>query len=454
MDAPTALSDTPSLLEDAATAALEAARAHGADAADVVVVAAQSMSASVRLGAIEEIEHDEASDLGLRVFAGDGQAIVSTNDLSPTEVDRLAERAVAMARSAPPDPYAGLAPQDLLARDWPDLDLYDDTRPDGDGLVERARATEDAARAVAGVSNTKGASASFGSSRFVLATSAGFIGGYASTRHSLSCSAIAGEGTGMQSDYAFSSARHVADLETPDAVGQEAGERAVRRLDPIKPETGPVTAVYDPRASRSLIGHLASAINGRAIARGTSFLKDRLEKRVFAPGITITDDPLRRRGLASCPFDAEGISCQSLELVADGVLRHWLLDTATARQLDLKPLGHARRGVGSPPSPGTSNLTLLPGPSSRDDLLRDVGNGIYVTSLIGMGVNMVTGDYSRGVEGFLIENGALTRPISEATLAGNLSTMFERMTPADDLKFRFASNAPTIAIEGLTLAGR
>jgi PmbA protein len=432
---------------------VKAARTAGADAADAVAMRSISQAVEVRDGAIEETERSEGDDVGLRVLVGRRQAVVSTNDLKADGVAALAERAVAMARAAPEDPFAGLADRDLLARNFPDLDLVDSALSDVTALETLARRAEEAGRAVKGVSKSGGASASAGIGGMVLLTSDGFCGSYLGSRHSISMQAIAGEGTAMETDYDYSSALHAADLDPPEKIGQTAGERAVARLNPRKVTTRKVPVVFDPRIAGSLVGHLASAANGSAVARKTSFLKDKLGECLFAPGIEIVDDPLRRRGLRSRPFDAEGVAAARMALVADGVLKSWLLDSATARELGLKTTGHAHRGVSSAPSPGPTNLHLAPGTSSPERLIGDIAEGFYVTDLIGMGVNMVTGDYSRGAAGFWIEKGQRTYPVSEVTIAGHLIDMFRTLTPANDLVFRYGTNAPTVRLEGLTVAG-
>jgi len=429
-----------------------AARRAGADAADAVAERGMSLSVEVRDGTVEASERSEGDNMGLRAFVGRRQAVVSTNDLTGN-LDELAERAVAMARVAPEDRFAGLAEPERLARQVPDLDLLDPELPSVTQLEAMARAAEGAALAVKGVSKSGGASASAGIGGMVLVTSGGFKGSYLGSRHGVSMQAIAGEGTGMEQDYDFSSAIHAADLTAPELIGRSAGERAVRRLNPRKVTTRRVPVVFDPRIAGSLVGHLASAINGSAIARKTSFLKDRMGERLFAPGIAIVDDPLRRRGLRSHPFDGEGVAGERRALVRDGVLASWILDCATARELGLATTGHARRGVSSTPSPGASNLHLEPGAVSADALIADIADGFYVTDLIGMGANMVTGDYSRGASGFWIENGERSYPVSEMTIAGHLNEIFRNLTPANDLVFRYGTNAPTVRLEGLTVAG-
>jgi len=429
-----------------------AARRAGADSADAIAERGMSQSVEVRDGTVEESERSEGDSMGLRAFVGRRQAVVSTNDPAG-DVDELAARAVAMARVAPEDKYAGLAEPGLLAKTFPELDLLDPDLPSVARLEEIARATEAAALAVKGVSKSGGASASAGIGGMVLVTSGGFTGAYLGSRHGASVEAIAGNGTGMERDYDFSSALHACDLMAPDAIGRSAGERAVRRLNPKKVATKRVPVVFDTRLAGTIVGHLASAINGSAIARKTSFLKDRMGEQLFGPVISIIDDPLRRRGLRSHPFDAEGVAGERRTLVADGVLKSWILDCATARELGLKTTGHAQCGVSSTPSPGASNLHLEPGSQTPAELIADIEEGFFVTDLIGMGANMVTGDYSRGASGFWIEHGELTYAVSEVTIAGHLNDIFRSLTPANDLVFRYGINAPTVRIEGLTVAG-
>jgi PmbA protein len=441
-----------SVLTDLAARLVEAARRAGADAADAVAVRSMSLSVEVRDGAVEEAERAESDDVGLRVLVGGRQALVSSND-TKGEAAVLAERAVAMARVAPEDRFAGLADRAALARDIADLDLIDAELPTTARLEALARAAEEAALAVDGVSKSGGASASAGIGGMVLITSHGFRGAYLASHHNLSMVAIAGEGTGMERDYDFSSALHAADLDDAAKIGRSAGERAVKRRNPRKVPTGRVPVVFDPRVAGSLIGHLASALNGTAIVRKTSFLMDRMGERLFHPGIRVVDDPLRRRGLRSRPFDGEGVAGRPLAIVEDGVLRSWLLDSATGRELGLPTTGHAQRGVSSAPSPGATNLHLAPGAKSPQALIADIAQGFYVTDLIGMGANVVTGDYSRGAAGLWIENGTLGFPVSEVTIAGHLRDMFANLEPANDLVFRYGTNAPTVRLEGLTVAG-
>ena len=433
---------------------VEAAKRAGADAADAVAVRGVSQGVEVRDGRVEESERSEGDDVGLRVLVGQRQAVVSTNDVSGDGIAKLAERAVAMARVAPDDKYVGLADPALLARDFADLDLLDRNIPSTGELERRACEAEAAALAVKGVTKSGSASASSGIGGMVLVTSTGFHGSYLRSTHGFSVTAISGEGTSMERDYDFSSALHASDLASPDSVGRKAGERTVARANPRKVETCKVPVVYDPRVSGSLVGHLVGAINGASVARKTSFLKDRMGEQLFAKDIRIVDDPLRVRGLRSQTFDAEGVRVKKTALIDEGVLTTWLLDCATARELGLATTGHAHRGVSSSPSPGAYNLHLEPGAMTPKQLIADIKQGFYVTDLIGSGVNGVTGDYSRGASGFWIENGEITYPVSEVTIAGHLLAMFKSLVAANDLEFRYGTNAPTLRIEGLTLGGR
>jgi PmbA protein len=442
-----------SALSDLAERLVTAARRAGADAADAVAVRSISLHVGVREGAVDQSERSESDDVGLRVFVGRRTAVVSTNDIAG-DVGPLAERAVAMAKVAPEDKFAGLADPSMLATAFPELDLLDPELPPVALLEERALRTEAAGLGVNGVTKSEGAAAQASIGGMVLATSGGFRGAYLVSRYGVSMSAIAGEGTAMETDYDYSSALHSADLESPEKVGRTAGERAVARLNPRKVETCKVPVIYDKRVASSLVGHLASAVNGASIARKTSFLKDKRGERLFRAGINIIDDPLRKRGQRSRPFDGEGVAGKRLALIEDGVLMSWLLDSATARELSLTTTGHASRGVSSAPSPGASNLYLEAGTMTPEELMADIGKGFFVTSLIGMGVNQVTGDYSRGASGFWIEKGKPTYPVSEVTIAGNLVDMFASVTPASDLEFKHAVDAPTVRVEGLTVAGR
>ena len=429
------------------------ARRAGADHADAVLFEGVSLSHAQRLGKIEKLERSESYDLGLRVLIGKRQAIVSSNDRASSAIAPLVERAIAMAKAVPEDPYCGLAEPGEIVRSWPELDMIDAEEPSPERLIERAAAAEEAARAVPGVTNSEGAEAGWGRSRVAMAASNGFAGGYAGTGHSVSAAVLAGEGTGMERDYAYSSAVHAADLRDPAEIGREAGTRAVRRLGARKVATCQVPVIYEPRIASSLLRHLAGAISGPAVARGTSFLKDKLGQRVFATGVTVIDEPHKKRGLRSKPFDGEGIANHRRAIIEDGVLTTWLLDLASARQLKLRSTGHASRGTSSPPGPSPTNLWLEPGAVTAQELIGDIQSGFYVTELMGQGINGVTGDYSRGAAGFWIDNGELTYAVSELTVAGNLKEMFAHLTAASDLEFRTGLDAPTLRIDGMTVAG-
>jgi PmbA protein len=431
-------------------ALVEAAKRAGADAADAVAVRSRSKGVSVRLGKVESTEASESDDISLRVFVG--KRVASISATASSEPASLAERAVAMAKVSPEDPYQGLVDASLLSNGTVDLDVFDATELSADQLREAALEAEETALAVKGVTNSGGSGASAGIGGMVLATSHGFVGHYVGSRFSRSVSAIAGEGTGMERDYDFSSRQHFADLDSAASIGRSAGERAVRRLGGRKVPTGTVTVVFDPRVARGIAGHLAGAINGASVARKTSFLRDMMGKQVAAAAITVTDDPLRRRGQASRPFDGEGVRGQPLTMVENGVLRHWFLSNSAAKELGLTTNGRGSRS-GSSVSPSSTNLAIEPGASDPKDMIGALKSGFYVTEVFGQGVDMITGEYSRGASGFWIENGELTYPVSEVTIASNLKTMFLGLVPANDLDRNFGTAAPTLMIEGMTLAG-
>jgi PmbA protein len=444
------MTDRLSLIE---TLVADARRA-GADAAEAILVSGTSLGIQVRQGRSEELERSEHNDVGLRVFVGSRSAIVSATSIDPAGFGRLIEQALAMARVVPEDRFAGLCDRTQTGRFQDDgLDLVDAAEPDIAALTERARAAEAAALAVAGVTNSQGGSAGYGRNEIMLATSGGFSGRYGRTSHSISASVLAGSGTTMQRDYDYHSSVHLADLDDPASIGRSAGERAVARMNPVKPRTGRMPVVFDPRVSNSLLGHLSAAINGAAIARGTSFLKDRMGTRILPTTVTVTDDPTRPRASRSKPFDGEGVRTAPLLLIENGELTSWVLDGRSGRQLGLPSSGNASRGPSSPPSPSASNLFLSGGVTSPQDLMADIKEGVYLNEMMGNAVNGLTGDYSRGAAGFMIRDGALAEPIAEFTIAGNLLEMFASLEPANDLVFRRGTDAPTIRIDTLTIAG-
>jgi PmbA protein len=440
--------------QDRALALIARARRAGADAADAVYSADASESIQIRLGKLEDVERSEGEHIGLRVFIGTRSASIGSSDMGDAALDELAARAVAMATAAPEDRYAGLAPEDLLTRaQAPALDLEDPAEPSPQALREMAEAAEDAARAVPGVTNSEGGGASAGRGLFALATSHGFAGAYSTTSRGLSASVVAGEGSGMQRDYGWRSARHGEDLPTPQYIGELAGTRAVARLNPARLKSGAMPVIFDPRVGGTLVSHLINAMAGSSIARRASFLLDRLGEQLFDSGVTIVEDPHRVRGLRSRPFDGEGLETRRCNLVENGRITTWLLESASARQLGLEPTGHASRGHGGAPGVAVSNLHLGAGTASPEALMADIKHGVYITELIGQGVNGVTGDYSRGASGYRIVDGQRGEPVAEFTIAGNLLDMFAALTPASDLEWFRPLNVPTMRVDGMTIAG-
>ena len=443
----------PAAARDKAASLVELARRCGADAADAVYVGERSQGVSVRLGALEDVHRSEGEEIGVRVFRGKKSASVASSDLSQDALDALVDRVMAMAAEAPEDSFAGLAPEDMMFRGEPaNLDLDDGGDPDPAMLRERALAAEDAARAVEGVTNSNGGSASASASTFAVATSHGFAAATRATGYSCSASVVAGEGSSMQRDYGWHSARHIADLEAPEEIGARAANRAVARVNPIRVKPGVMPILFDPRVATTLLGHFLAAISGSAIARKSSFLLDALGTEVFAESVTMHDDPLRKRGLRSRAFDGEGLPVKPMELVSEGVLNGWLAESASARQLGIAPTGHAVRGVSGSPGAGPSNLYIAAGSRSRDQMIAGIGEGILVTELIGQGVNGVTGDYSRGAAGFLISNGEVGPAVAEITIASNLKQMFATLEPASDLRFRRGVDSPTLLVPEMTVA--
>ena len=430
---------------------IQAAKKSGADAADAVVVRGKSKSVSVRLGKVENTQSAESDDFSLRVFVGNKVASVSAGQGGDDQA--LAERAVAMAKVSPEDPYVSLANKEDLVDEIIDLDLFDDTEISASDMTDAALAMEESAMAAEGVANSLGAGASAGMGGLVLATSDGFSGSYSVSNFRRSVSVLAGQGTAMERDYEFDSRVFYSDLDDPDVIGKSAAERAVKRLNPRQvPTASDVTIVFDPRVSRGIFGHLIGAINGASIARKTSFLRDEMGKQVMPENITIIDDPKIARKSASRPFDGEGVDGQVMTMVNKGILENWYLSTSLAKQLELKTNGRGSR-AGNNVGASSTNVIVSAGEMSATDLIGSVKSGLYVTEVIGQGVNMVTGEYSRGASGYWIENGVLTFPVSEITIASNLKDMFKRIVLADDIDPKYSIAAPTIAVEGMTLAG-
>jgi PmbA protein len=441
--------------DDARAAAewlVERAVGAGADAADVLYVGSRSTDVQIRLGELDHVNRSEGEEIGLRVFLGSRPASVASSDLSREALDELVRRALAMAGEAPEDPFAGFAPSGLLAQaPFAELDSIDGSEPDPAELRARALATEEAALGVKGVTNSSGAEASASMATIALATSTGFGGAYRATGRGCSVSVVAGEGTAKQRDSWSHSTRHMEDLDPPEAIGREAGRRAVARLDPVRPRPGPMPVLFDPRVAGSLLGHFAGAIAGSSVARKSSFLQDKLGSRVFTEGVRVIDDPLRPRGLRSRPFDGEGMRAERREIIRDGILQSWMADSASARQLGIAPTGHSSRSVGSPPGVTPSNFYIEAGKRSRDELLAAFPEALLVTELIGQGVNPVTGDYSRGAAGFLVSNGEIGRAVQEIAIASNLIEMFATLEPGSDLEFRRGIDAPTILVPQMTV---
>ncbi|MBM3513369.1 MAG: TldD/PmbA family protein [Alphaproteobacteria bacterium] len=444
----------PQLL-DTLTDLIAKAKRAGADAADAIVADGTSISVTWRMGKLEHLERSEGGDIGLRVLIGKRQAIVSSSDRSAVALKELVERAISMARTVPEDPFIGLADKSQLATWLPTLDICDPTELTAEQLIERARAAEEVARAVKGVTNSEGASASWGTSQVAMANSIGFQRSYQSSGSSLSCSVIAGDAKkGMETDYDYTSAVYVSDLRPAEEIGRGAAERAVKKLGARKVKSAQVPVIFDPRVARGIVSTAVGAINGSSVARGTTFLKDAMNTEVFGPHVDIIEDPHRNRGSRSKPCDAEGLPNRRRNLYDNGMLTSWILDLRTARQLKLEPTGHAARGAGGPPSPAATNIYMAAGMVTPKALMSDIAKGLYITDLVGQGVNTITGDYSRGAVGFWIEKGELTYPVNEVTIAGNMKTMFRRLTPANDLEFRYGVDAPTVRIDGMTLAGK
>jgi len=444
---------SPESLQPALARLLSKAKSLGADQADAVASQGRSIHVTVRGGELEEVDNSEGQDVGLRVIINQQQASVSSSDTSPESLDRLAERAVAMARLAPIDPYCGLADQKRLASDTPDLQMFDATELTPDRLLERACEIESAALAVPGVQQAEGMSAQFSSSAVYFMTSHGFARGWRSSHHGLSGMALAMQDGQMERDYDYHGTRWLEDLRQPEAIGTRAGERVVARLGARQIPSGRMPVIFNERIAGSLIGALLNAINGASIARGNSFLKDKMGEIIFPESVNIIDDPHIIRGHGSRPWDGEGVTVNKQKLIENGKLTTWLLNSSAARQLGLETTGHAARGIGSAPGISSSNCYLEAGQTSLEDMQSDIGDGLLVMEMFGPSLNPNTGDYSVGVAGFRIENGERAFPVSEITIAGNILEMYRHLTPANDLVFDSATSAPSLLIESMTIAG-
>ena len=426
----------------------------GATDCDVVLAKGFSKSISYRLGKVEDIEESNGSTFGIRALIGNKQAFISSSDDDENNIDKLIQRLIQMTKLAPEDETACLGDPNLYEKEIKNLNLVQSNPTDTTKLIEMAKQCEESALEIKGITNSEGSGSSFAESEFFIANNKGFNGGYRSSTNSISCSVIAGEGQLMERDYDYAVSRHIDDLDSPSEVGKSSAKKAIQRLSPRKIESCKTPVIFDKRISDDLIGYLASAVSGNSIARGTSFLKDSLNKQIFSKDINIIDDPKIIKGLGSRPFDGEGLKTNKKEIVQNGVLKTWLLNTSTAKKLNLKSTGNASRGVGSPPGISTSNLFMANGINSYEDMISSTKSGFYATELIGMGVNIVTGDYSMGASGMWIENGEIQFPVSEITIASNLKDMFLNLSAANDLEFKSRSNAPTIRIENMTLAGK
>ncbi|MEM8569375.1 MAG: TldD/PmbA family protein [Pseudomonadota bacterium] len=435
---------------------LDAARKAGADSADAIAVAGESLTIEIRSGDLENAGRAESVDIGLRVLVGNQQACVSASDAREQTFGEMAERAVAMAKDAPVDPFCGLADPSDLATAWDvsGLDMEDPGPAPGPKVLEAAaREAEAAALSVEGISKMDGAAANWGKSRLHIAATNGFSGGYGRTSHSVHAVAICGDGANMERDYAFEARMHWADMPSPSEIGRLAAERTIARAGASKPPTGAWPVIYDERVSSGLIGHLVQAVSGSSVARGSSWLKDSLGEAVLPSRLDLTEDPARPKVAGSKPFDAEGLLAVKRSVVADGILQGWTLDLATSRELGMKSTASAARSTGAPPSPAAGNLTLTQGDKSHAELMAEMGTGLLITSLMGASINPTTGDYSRGASGFWVENGEIVRPVNECTIAGNLREMLKSLTPANDARPHLSRVVPSLLVEGLVIAG-
>jgi PmbA protein len=440
-------------LQEIAADLIARAKSAGADHAEASVAESRHTELSVRDGNLEDIERSESLDAGVRVFVGQRQAGVAFSDLSEQGRQFTVERAIAMAKAAPEDPFAALADPERLCTNPPRLDLFEAVEWSPEELEAIANRVEKAARAIEGVTMTDTAFASYGQGAAAYATTTGFNSGWRKSQFGYGASVIAGKDGAMERDYAATSARRGADLKSPEEIGTEAGERTAQRVGPQKIKSGVMPVVFDRRVATAFLSAFCGAISGPSVARGVSFLRDKMGEKVFGDGIVIVDDPHRDWGHASCPFDGEGTVNARSNIIEDGRLTTWFLNSSAARQLKLEPTGHARRSMGGPPGAGPTNLHLEPGKASRDALIAQAGDGLLVTEMFGPSLNANTGDWSVGVSGYRIAGGQIDHPVSEVTVAGNLIEIFARLVPGSDLEFRGAVNAPSVCVDAISVGG-
>lgn len=444
-------------LEVIASALLDMSKKAGAEAAEVIGLEKKSLNVDVLNGMLEGVERSEAIDIGLRVIVEGRQACLSCSDVREESLEKMVTRSLSMAREAPVDKDIVLATNDQLvsAQDLEALDLIDtEVMVEADRLEKWAIEAEVEARKVKGITQVQGSSASVGIIKSQLAFSNGFSQGYSRSGVNISCVSISGQGNKMERDYASESRVHISDLPSPSSIGQLSGERAVARFGARKPPTGNYPVLYDERVSSSLVGHLIGAINGASIVRGSSWLAKNLGEEIFPKNISIKECPLKVRCSGSRPFDAEGLKTNTKNIINNGILETWLLDLSSSQNLGLESTGNAVRSVSSPPSPGISNISLIGGLKSRDYLIKEMGTGLLVTSMIGLTLNPITGDYSRGASGYWVENGEVKYPVNECTLAGNLKEMLKTIIPANDSKRHLSFSVPSLLVQGLKIAGK
>jgi PmbA protein len=434
------------------------AKKHGATSADSIVMTGESLSIEVREKTLEKAERSEGIDLGLRVFVDKKSACVSASNDETDTLNEMAFRAVAMAKEAPSDEFNGLAqPSELSTNPSAELLELCDSRKiqkDPKVLQDLSLSMEEASRLIDGVTQCESSGATASYSKFHMFGSNGFSGGYEKTSYQLYCSAIAGNGSNMERDYSAEARTFFSDLPDPALIGSEAGERAIKRLNPKQPPTGKYPVIFDTRVSSSLVGHIMSAINGAAIARGSSWLRDKMEMKILPSSLSITEDPFRKKIFGSRPFDGEGLPVTRRSFIKNGVLKSWILDLHSARKLNLHSTGNASRSISSQPAPSVGNIELTTSSLSYNDLLKKMETGLLITSFIGSTINPTTGDYSRGASGFWVESGEIAYPVNECTIAGNLNDMIRNIIPANDVKWHLSYLIPSILIDGLTIAGR